>query len=156
MVHVDIAKIEVAFCVVYPHGGNAAMRKYNLNEIATLLQRVPEGVPLTTFGDWNLVQDPAKDTVHCCANNDGLKQWKRLAADANLTELLDAYGGDTRTRTELTFSPFGARARKIKPPAPDNRILVHCTVPPPLPRRSRYDVDTAVDLLHGGLIAVKK
>jgi hypothetical protein len=44
------AKIEVAFCVVYPHGGNAAVRKHNLNEIATLLQRVPDGVPLTAFG----------------------------------------------------------------------------------------------------------
>ena len=134
-------KIEVAFCVVYPHGGNAAMRKYNLNEIATLLQRVPEGVPLTTFGDWNLVQDPAKDTVHGCANNDGLKQWKRLAADANLTELLDAYGGDTRTRTELTFSPFGARARKIKPPAPDNRVFADCIVPPPIPPRLAKRLD---------------
>jgi hypothetical protein len=111
------AKIEVAFCVVYPHGSNAAVRKHNLNEISTLLQRVPDGVPLTAFGDWNLVQNPAIDTVHCSSNNEGLKQWQRLAADNELVELLDAYGGDMRTRTELTFSPFGARARKIKPAA---------------------------------------
>jgi hypothetical protein len=103
-------KIELAVCIVYPHGSNYKLRKQHINEAGRLMQSVPPGVPIWAFGDWNFVQNPAIDSVNQGpkAKNEGLVQWQRIAKDIHLVELLDRYGGDTRTRDELTYTPFDA------------------------------------------------
>ena len=113
--------ITAAYSAVYMHGGDTAQRKTNLNNLADLHNLVPAGVPLTCVGDWNLVLQPTIDTLGCDLStmpNEGLQQWRAMAKAGGLVELLDAFGGPTRHRTELTWTKFRTdTADKTLPPA---------------------------------------
>jgi hypothetical protein len=109
-------KAELVICVVYPHGRHPEQRKRNIKEVASLLRTAPLQLPVLLAGDWNFVQDPVKDTRNCKHDikNTGLQQWKELASEHELVELLETHGGNQRSVTELTFSPFEIKKNAVQ------------------------------------------